>query len=457
MNNFTGNYDARSRVLLRHIGTLLSVLWKEFEEIEDSLASRILDEVYVESQESKQVREKVQRNKKIKRFLLVGAAGGVGGLLIGLTGGLAAPLVAAGAGVIIGSGAAGLATTAGAAVLGTTFGVAGAGLAGYKMSKRVGAIEEFTVEKLSDGLSLHCALVVSGWIEKDASCDEAFAHQWKCLNMSREQYTLRYESKYLRELGKAMDYIMSFAVSVAIQQTLMETALAGDKSESLQIFAGLMAAVAWPVAILSAASVLDNPWNVCVARAAEVGEHLAEVLLSRSHGKRPISLIGFSLGARVIYHCLLAMNKRSESVGIIEDVILLGAPVSASSKEWAQICGVVSGRLINGYCETDWLLRYTLDHYSVVYQKSYSILFLSNVKGHLDYSRKLSDVLTAVGVAVNKLSPSETSCEDDEENVEEGQDALTSNSTTHNHTKNHQSTEISQAKESAIRDDSDIK
>lgn len=49
--------------------------------------------------------------------------------------------------------------------------------------------------------------------------------------MAREQYTLRYESKYLMELGKAMDYIMGFAVSVAIQQTLMETALAGDLSE----------------------------------------------------------------------------------------------------------------------------------------------------------------------------------------------------------------------------------
>ncbi|KAK5981761.1 hypothetical protein GCK32_016813, partial [Trichostrongylus colubriformis] len=206
--------------------------------------------------------------------------------------------------MLIGSGAAGLATTAGAAVLGTTFGVAGAGLAGYKMSKRVGAIEEFSVETLSDGMSLHCALVVSGWIEEDTSCEEAFVHQWRHLSMAREQYTLRYESKYLMELGKAMDYIMSFAVSVAIQQTLMETVLAG-----------LVSAIAWPVTILSAASVLDNPWNVCVARSAEVGEHLAELLLSRSHGKRPISLIGFSLGARVIYHCLLAMSKRSESAG----------------------------------------------------------------------------------------------------------------------------------------------
>ena len=75
----------------------------------------------------------------------------------GLTGGLAAPLVAGSIGVLIGSGAlAGLATTAGAAVLGTTFGVAGAGLAGYK----VGAFQFFLNEekirsnqKQSSGLS----------------------------------------------------------------------------------------------------------------------------------------------------------------------------------------------------------------------------------------------------------------------------------------------------------------
>ncbi|CAJ0606420.1 unnamed protein product [Cylicocyclus nassatus] len=226
-----------------------------------------------------------------------------------LTGGLAAPLVAAGAGAIIGTaGAAGIATTAGAAVLGTTFGVAGAGLGGYKMSKRVGAIEEFTIESLSEGLSLHCALAVSGWIDENESCEMSFKQQWRYLNLSLEQYTLRYESKYLIELGEAMNYIMSIALSLAIQKTLMETALAG-----------LMTAVVWPVAILSCANVLDNPWNVGIARAAEDGEHLAEVLLSRSHGKRPISLVGFSLGARVIHHCLLAMSKRSEAA-VLRDV-----------------------------------------------------------------------------------------------------------------------------------------
>ena len=84
-------------------------------------------------------REKTARNKKIKRYLMIGAAGGVGGVLIGLTGGLAAPFVAASAGMLIGGGTAvaGLASTAGAAVLGTTMGVAGAGFTGYKVKQDI--------------------------------------------------------------------------------------------------------------------------------------------------------------------------------------------------------------------------------------------------------------------------------------------------------------------------------
>lgn len=114
-------------------------------------------------------RDRRERNRKLKRYALIGTAGTIGGVLIGLTGGLAAPLFAAGAGVFIGAGAAaGIATTAGAAVLGSLFGVAGAGFAGYKMKKRVGAIEEFVIETLTEaGPSLHVVVAVSGWIAED--------------------------------------------------------------------------------------------------------------------------------------------------------------------------------------------------------------------------------------------------------------------------------------------------
>lgn len=67
---------------------------------------------------------------------------------------------------------------------------------------------------------------------------------------------------------------------------------------------GLITAIAWPVSLLGFASVIDNPWGVCLRRSAQVGKQLAEVLLSRSQGHRPVTLLGYSLGARVIYYCL---------------------------------------------------------------------------------------------------------------------------------------------------------
>ncbi|KAF8361813.1 hypothetical protein PRIPAC_88736 [Pristionchus pacificus] len=410
----SGNYDSRYRVLLRHLAVLLGAPWEEFEDLEVNLSHLLIADEYVETElamhpgQSKKAREKASRGKKIKRYLTIGVAGGVGGVLIGLTGGLAAPLVALGASTIIGGSVAGativagLTTTAGAAILGSSMGVAGAGLTGYKMNKRVGAIEEFSIETLSEGTSLRCVLAISGWIDKDTLPEMAFTHQWRHLRAAAEQYTLHYESKYLKELGSAMDYLMSFAVTMAIQHSLMETALAG-----------LVSAVAWPVALLGCASVLDNPWNVCIARSAEVGEHLAEILLSRAHGKRPITLIGFSLGARTIFHCLLTMAKRGESAGIIEDVILLGAPVTASPKQWDQISRVVGGRIINGYSNSDWMLRFLYRTMSVQFsiagttaidnkrnKKIVNCNLSHVVNGHLDYSRKLTEVLDAVGIKV---------------------------------------------------------
>ncbi|EFO24887.2 hypothetical protein LOAG_03591 [Loa loa] len=398
---FPGIYDCRYRVLLRHMCALLAVGQDDFEDIEDALVDTITGYHYKESEEQRMVRARVAKLKKIKRYVMIGTASSVGGFLLGITAGLAAPLVAVGAGAIIGAGAAaGIGTAAGATVLGSLFGIAGAGLTGYKMRKRVGAIEEFVIQPVSEGQSLHCILAVSGWIEDQG--ERVFQQQWRHLWMSREQYVLRYESKYLAELGRAIDYLTSFAVSLAVQHTLLETGLAG-----------LVAAVAWPAALLSVSSVIDNPWNVCVRRAAEVGEQLAEVLLSRAHGNRPITLIGFSLGARVIFHCLMAMTKRISCYGIVNDVVLLGAPVTASPIQWHQISRIVGGRIINGYCNSDWLLRFIYRAMSVQFtiagtgpvickmEKKIVNFNLSHlIKGHMDYSRKLTEVLEAVGVRV---------------------------------------------------------
>lgn len=44
----------------------------------------------------------------------------------------------------------------------------------------------------------------------------------------------------------------------------------------------------------------DDPWGVVRSRALEAGRLLAAVLLSRPVGSRPVTLLGYSMGAKVI-------------------------------------------------------------------------------------------------------------------------------------------------------------
>jgi hypothetical protein len=72
---------------------------------------------------------------------------------------------------------------------------------------------------------LHITIAISGWLSDDHH--DNFTRPWRSLFSSREQYYLRYESAYLLELGKAMDLILRFAVSMAAQEALKYTILAG--------------------------------------------------------------------------------------------------------------------------------------------------------------------------------------------------------------------------------------
>jgi hypothetical protein len=97
---------------------------------------------------------------------------------------------------------------------------------------------------------------------------------------------------------------------------------------------------------------------------------LADVLLHRRQGNRPVTLIGTSLGAKVIYECLLHLSEMQRKDhgkhdcgkyrGIVENIYLLGAPISPTDKELRVIHSLVSGRIVNGYCKNDWVLGFLL-------------------------------------------------------------------------------------------------
>ncbi|XP_061457026.1 transmembrane and coiled-coil domain-containing protein 4 [Rhineura floridana] len=393
-----GSYDARTRVLLSHVTWLLRIPLAELEASEECLLECLKEEEEQESETAAAARRKKEKKKRLKRYLLIGLATVGGGTVIGLTGGLAAPLVASGATAIIGSaGVAALSSVTGMAVMGSLFGAAGAGLTGYKMKKRVGAIEEFEFLPLTEGKQLHITIAITGWLSTGKY--GSFTAPWSSLLQSREQYCLAWETKYLMELGNALDTLLNGLVNMMAQEALKHTVLAG-----------IITALTLPASLLTAASVIDNPWGVCLHRSAEVGKHLAQILLRRHQGKRPVTLIGFSLGARVIYCCLQEMAKEEDCKGIIEDVVLLGAPVEGEAKYWKPMTKVVSGKIINGYCRGDWLLSFVYRTSSVQLnvaglqpvnlgnRRMVNVDLSSVVSGHLDYMKQMDTILKAVGI-----------------------------------------------------------
>ncbi|KAF7199503.1 transmembrane and coiled-coil domain-containing protein 4 isoform X1 [Nothobranchius furzeri] len=397
-----GQYDSRARVLIRHVSCLLRVSLQQLEEFEETLGER-LREAGEESEEESSRRLRRERGRKLRRYLLIGLATVGGGTVIGVTGGLAAPLVAAGAGAVLGAGgAAALGSAAGIAIMASLFGAAGAGLTGYKMNKCVGAIEEFKFLPLNSGKHLHLTIAVTGWLCSGKY--SSFQAPWCSLGECGEQYCLVWESRFLRDLGSAMTSLLDGLVSMVAQEALKYTVLSG-----------IVTALTWPASLLAAASVIDNPWCVCLNRSAEVGKHLAQVLRSRQQGKRPVSLIGFSLGARVIYYCLQELASIKGSEGVVEDVVLLGAPVDGSAKSWEKMAKVVAGKIVNGYCRGDWLLGYLyrsssaqlsvagLHPINIQDRRIINVDLSSVVKGHLDYMRQMDTILVAVGVPTKEV------------------------------------------------------
>lgn len=117
----------------------------------------------------------------------------------------------------------------------------------------------------------------------------------------------------------------------------------------------LMSSLQIPMILTKLSYLLDNPWNVSLDRAWASGLILADVLIHRNLGVRPVTLVGFSLGARVIYSCLLELAKRNAH-GLVQNVYMFGSPVVANHEEYVGMRGVVRGRFVNGYCSNDWIL-----------------------------------------------------------------------------------------------------
>lgn len=141
-------YDARGRQTVRNLTYLLGCSATDLILCENVLAHS-LSELLSASKGGKGKKGAAQSTgSKVARYAKIGVASVGVGALLAITGGLAAPAIAAAAVVAFGSGGAAVAgALATVTILGTVFGATGAGLAGYKMSRRTRGLTEFVFEQ----------------------------------------------------------------------------------------------------------------------------------------------------------------------------------------------------------------------------------------------------------------------------------------------------------------------
>ncbi|CAA7271536.1 unnamed protein product [Cyclocybe aegerita] len=340
-------YSARTRTFLSNFGsldeaTVVATLKNPEHAIEE--AQRQADAART---------ERAERGKTL-RMLGVGLGAVAGGVLVGVTGGLAAPLVGAAVttifgwlgvgGTIVGLLANGLAGSS--VVCGALFGVYGAQSTASMVERHTREVSDLSlipVRKHKQGYdTLGVRLCISGWLNEK----EDVTAPWTIFN-GDDTFALQWEIRALEELSDALlALIKSQAMKYVKGEIIRRT-----------IFAGLMNSLA-PLALLKIGQIIDNPWMNARALAIKTGAVLGDLLANRMLGTRPVTLVGYSLGSLVIFEALkyLASLPPAGTVHLIQDVYLFGTPTAADPEEWAKIRRLVAGRVVNGYSTNDYIL-----------------------------------------------------------------------------------------------------
>lgn len=164
-------YDSRSRRLLEYVGQTMEVSWLQICRFE----KRVVDSLEMQEQDAKETWDEtknMENRRKMglkSRYMIMGLATVGGGLVIGLSAGLLAPVI--GAGLAAGFSTIGITGTG--AFLGGTGGTAliasGATLTGGAIGKkasdrRTGAVKTFEYRPLHNNKRLNLIVTVSGWM-----------------------------------------------------------------------------------------------------------------------------------------------------------------------------------------------------------------------------------------------------------------------------------------------------
>lgn len=134
---------------------------------------------------------------------------------------------------------------------------------------------------------------IHGWVRHP----QDFITLWGGLQPGDSQrFTLVWESAELIKLSSEMRDMLA---SIAGQQAARWAATTFVSSATVALSALFL-----PALVVKAFGAVDGIWAVVLDRAQKSGVLLAHVLMSCCHGGRPVTLVGYSMGARLVYYCL---------------------------------------------------------------------------------------------------------------------------------------------------------
>lgn len=422
------NYDARSRQLLELVGSALQVDWQEICRFE----KRVTDALEMQEQADKEnwnedehleARKKAARNR---RLMVMGMCTVGGGLVIGLSAGLLAPVI--GAGLAAGFTTIGVAGTGGflggtgaAALIGTTGTLIGGKIGLTTSHRRTGAVKTFEYKPLFNNKRVNLIVTVAGWMT--GTVDDVRLPFSTIDPVMGDIYAVNWEPEMLQSTGQTIQILGTEALTQTIQQVLGATFLAT-----------LMAGLSTPLILAKMSYLIDNPWTVSLARADATGLILADSIIDRNLGIRPITLVGFSLGSRVIFSCLKELARRG-GVGLVQNVYMFGSPVVVKKEEYIRARSIIPGRFVNGYATNDWILGYLFRATSGGIMRVAGLASVEGcgvenfdvtdvVPGHMAYRGMMPTLLDRVGWKVESLEYTEIEDPDPENHAKRQRELL---------------------------------
>lgn len=190
----------------------------------------------------------------------------------------------------------------------------------------------------------HQIIVVNGFLTENDRDTTDWTTALADYHPDSQLWHLNWEAKTLRKLGA---FVGNLSKNVAAKQT----AKVGIAAASKRLATSVNAA-GWAY---TAADMVGNPWHSAMFNAEKTGAMLAEAI-SRTEGQS-FTLIGHSLGARVVFFALMALATKEQK--LVENAVLVGGAVGRDERaSWLDASSAVKGTLYNCHSNNDDVLRF---------------------------------------------------------------------------------------------------